>query len=210
MYLAALSFCGQPITAASHEPEQKINIGAGKNADDPEIGFQVAREVLSTQTIRPYHYNGRVVDPSHPQWSNFRYAINKYPDALSCLKAEVREKPIIDMLDYDWDRIVGEVANEVCLFRIFDSLGHIDRVRAWMEFHGIELSPVRVNRNLPDRYTRVFDGHWSFADVVERSSIAGGFIARSINNLTKPNAAFLVGYIDDETITAISIVAITK
>lgn len=206
--LAFLLF-GQSAASQDHDLVSEADQDTVETHGDLLVAFRIDRDALSTQSNRPFHYDGKVVDRNHPQWRKFRRAINNYPDAEACLKSDAREGPILDMLNYDWEGIVGEIPNEVCFFRVLDSLGHIERARSWMEYHAIKLSDVREVGYSPDRYTRTFDGHWNFSDLSERSSIAEGFFVKSISRLLQPGTAFLVGYRDNE-LTAINIIAITK
>jgi hypothetical protein len=98
----------------------------------PLEAFRVPRDRLATQDSHPFLLLGRVMDETHPRWSEFRSAIRSYPDVDPCLEEEQRGTAEPDLLAFDWNSIRREAAMEVCLFRVFQSLREPELIEAWV------------------------------------------------------------------------------
>ena len=98
----------------------------------PLEAFRVPRDRLATQDSHPFLLLGRVIDETHPRWSEFRRAIRDYPDVDPCLEEEQRGTAEPDLLAFDWNGIRRGAAMEVCLFRVFQTLREPDLIEAWL------------------------------------------------------------------------------
>lgn len=93
-------------------------------------------ESLNTEVNMPVTVLGN--QPKAPKWIS---AIKKFPDVRSCLVASEKSASEPDLRLINWDSISTQSDANVCLWRIFQSFGGhesiaIDRIRAWMKFHG--------------------------------------------------------------------------
>jgi len=95
---------------------------------------------LATQKSDPFLFLGVVMTPEHPRWSQFRWAIWKYPDARSCLTSEEAKSENPNLLQIDWARVGTGAGEEVCAFRIFSSLGSVDLIETWLSYHEFRYS----------------------------------------------------------------------
>lgn len=99
----------------------------------PLEAFRIPRDQLATQDSHPFLFDGRVIDETHPRWSDFRRAIRDYPDVDPCLEEEQRGTAAPDLLAFDWNGIsLLRYAANVCLFRVFQSLREPELIEAWL------------------------------------------------------------------------------
>lgn len=121
--------------------------GVARAGDDEQ--FLVPREQLSTQESEPFRFLGYVLEDKTPperpgldeRWDDYKDAILGHPDTISCLTADQRDAERPDLLSIDWQALDKVRAIEVCLFRIFSSLGEPDLIEDWMRLHEFRVTP---------------------------------------------------------------------
>ncbi|WP_170382534.1 hypothetical protein [Ruegeria atlantica] len=102
---------------------------------------------LATQATDPYMFSGHVVDKHSNKWLSYRRSIRNYSDVRDCLmKSEkLKEKP--NLLKIDWDRVGFGHAAEVCVFRIARSLGDVESLKDWFDYHGFRINGPNNSRS---------------------------------------------------------------
>jgi len=108
-------------------------------ADLPEItGPAIPYNHLSSEETEPYMVRGKTPDRK----ADIR-AAKKWPDARSCLiRSELKQK-YPDLRKINWRKMRMDTDIEVCMFRIFNSLGTPELNKHWFMKQG--LSPDIVN-----------------------------------------------------------------
>ena len=74
-----------------------------------------------------------------PNKDEHKVAVKKWPDVRSCLIESERKKKTPDIRLIDWDQLYTVDEADVCLFRIFSSIGSVGGVIKWLEYHGFEI-----------------------------------------------------------------------
>lgn len=169
-------------------------------------GFRVPRAVLSTQAEAPYRFGGHVVDEEFAQWRRYRRALRRYPDTPSCLREEARGEPAPDLLAaFDWRGLRTEADLEVCLFRVFASLGSIGRAGDWMAAAGLDVGPIREGDGIPDAYTRIVQGFLSWEEARQVPALRGNLFGWLLNAKTETSFMFSVRALDDSVVNSVDI-----
>lgn len=106
---------------------------------------------LSNQETDPFLFHGRLMDNSHPRWSQYRSALRKFSDVRDCLIREEQEKAEPNLLLIDWAKVGTGRGAEVCIFRIFDSFEMPEQGQRWLEIHGFSISPLQRIGADPER-----------------------------------------------------------
>jgi hypothetical protein len=111
-------------------------------------------------------FSGKIVDSGHPRYSDYDNALRKFRRTQACLMSSERMVQTPNLLNIEWPNLRDRHDLEVCLFRIFRSLGNLDAIRAWLEFHAFEVwGPTRsYSENCRPRNEREplyrFGGSW--------------------------------------------------
>ena len=100
-----------------------------------ESDCRLEYEYLATQETDPFLFAGNLMNAEQPRWNQYRRALRRFPDVRDCLVPEERNKPEPNLLHIDWSRVGMDREFEVCLFRIGRSLGSVDRMIDWLNYH---------------------------------------------------------------------------
>jgi len=140
----------------------------------PESCFQ-GYEYLSSEDRDPYLVFGKP-----PLRRESKRAANKWPDARSCLIRSERLKERPDLGQIDWRRMLSKSDAEVCIFRIFSSLGKADVSSKWLDYQGFQSVGHRSisvagkkfiqvqGYNFPEKSGKVFVSSWSGENLFKR------------------------------------------
>ena len=82
-----------------------------------------------------------------PDWSMAR---GKFLTVRSCLHYTERDKEKPDLRKVDWSRMGSQLEINICLFRIFASLGTVDGAIAWLKTQGASSNPHKTNIHTDD------------------------------------------------------------
>lgn len=109
---------------------------------------------------------GKSIDKQTPSLGWFervRYnkALNKYPTVKECLKDSAEQYGNIDLKQFDWKKIRGEIQTKVCLFRIFDAIGDQIEVTRWLETQGFTVSEYDKFEHWPSKRVVTVRSHMS-------------------------------------------------
>lgn len=127
----------------------------------PLEAFRIPRDRLATQDSHPFLFIGRVIDATHPRWSDFRRAIRTYPDVDPCLEEEQRGTAAPDLLAFDWNGIRYTAAIEVCLFRVFQSLREPELIEAWVLRQGFRTPGFDDYPSRRSHMRRILSASWT-------------------------------------------------
>ncbi len=113
---------------------------------------------LANEQTHPFMYGQR------PLKRDWLAAIPRWPDVRDCLVRSERKKSEPDLRLINWDAFWTTADAEICLWRIFSSLGTPERAARWFEFHGLgdgsvgsgkmHISP-RWHKMYPERLRRM-------------------------------------------------------
>ena len=93
-------------------------------------------EVLSTEMLHPFTYTGSVAyRPEEHQAAKL-----KFDTVNNCLVRSERGKVKPDLRLLDWDALHSTLEVNICVWRIFNSLGSRDAAEKWVRFHGFKIS----------------------------------------------------------------------
>ena len=110
-------------------------------ADIPEItGQPIPYNHLSSEKTEPYLDKGEA-----PVNKADIRAAKKWPDVRSCLVRSERNKDIPDLRKINWRKMRMDTDIEVCMFRIFASLGTPEKAKLWFEAQGFNLYVANLN-----------------------------------------------------------------
>lgn len=110
-------------------------------ADEPGSAVPYLR--LSSEEDFPFLKFGDIPSAEHlhpPLYKAYRRAIDKFPDVQSCLVTSERTKERPNLLMFDWDRMHSFEEGEVCLFRMFSSIGYVNGVKLWLSYQGFAVT----------------------------------------------------------------------
>jgi hypothetical protein len=99
---------------------------------------------------KPFLHDNRPLSDitKHPHYEGYRDAVTRFPDVRACLVDSERGKQIPDLTRFDWNKIKSRDDAEVCLFRVFSSIGNVERSRQWFESQGFKTKdPYKSFRN---------------------------------------------------------------
>ncbi|MEM9844343.1 MAG: hypothetical protein AAF965_06050 [Pseudomonadota bacterium] len=129
--LLTLFFAGHQAEAEEHQED----VWAECRADN---SCTIAYDYLSDQENYPFLFLGLEVNSSHPRWRDYKNTLPLYPHVKDCLIESEQSVSEPNLLRIDWPRTGTGPAAEICVFRIARSLGSVERILQWLEFHGFE------------------------------------------------------------------------
>lgn len=106
------------------------------------LGVPVLQADLTGPPI-PYHHLATEATDPHPMSGKPRVsedwlrAISDVPDVRDCLEPDQQALKRPDLRRFDWLRVRGR-ERDICLFRVFSSLGTPERATAWIRSQGFE------------------------------------------------------------------------
>lgn len=138
---------------------------------------------LAADEERPFLWQGKVVgDPAADIPDKMRNLlegpVRKYPSLASCVSNPEVIPQDLGQAKLKWSEFRSQYEAEVCLFRLFDRLGNIDMISAWLAKLGFTEFRLREGgdafwRFLLGNKTGIeFEASWS---IRERGPIYGGF-----------------------------------
>lgn len=142
---------------------------------------------LSDQAVSPYLSIGRLVDEQHPRWEEYRGPIAQFRSVRACLAPSEQETDTPNVMNVDWDIIRGPYSVQVCLFRIFDSLGSPELAAQWMKKNGVRDVKNLDRSGMGFEFDRLVIGYWTYEDTVARTQIISGPINRLMNGVVQPS-----------------------
>ncbi|MDA5556193.1 hypothetical protein [Shimia sp. MMG029] len=110
----------------------------------------IAYDYLSDQNTDPFLIQGKLLDETHPRWKEYRRVVKRYPNVRSCLVREEANKTDPNLLKLDWRRVGAHRGAQVCVFRIANSLGTVERIRNWLVYH--DFARIRSHPNVSERF----------------------------------------------------------
>lgn len=96
-----------------------------------------------------------MMDADNPRWRQYKRSLRKYPDVRDCLIREEQDKPEPDLRLMDWSRVGTGKGAEVCVFLIARSLGDVELIYMWLEYH--EFQVCSIERKFSNKYVSRFD-----------------------------------------------------
>lgn len=122
---------------------------------------------LADQKSDPFLFNGKEMDREHPQWQKYRRNLRRYSDVRDCLISSEAKRETPNLVLIDWNKMRSQEIIEVCMHRIFSSLGSPDAAKQWFEIQGLQNVVLRVEsgsvasggRRVPRRVTIVSAGN---------------------------------------------------
>lgn len=104
---------------------------------------------LSNEKIDPFLWYGEVpvFEKGKERLNEYVRAAREISDVRDCLIKKEQKKAVPDLRMIDWHRLGPSPILDVCLFRIFTSIGSIDGVVNWLKYQKIEptISPNYKN-----------------------------------------------------------------
>jgi hypothetical protein len=99
---------------------------------------------LSKEQSSPFLKLGRPLSDlqGRSDYGEYKAAVDHFPDVRACLINSERKKHIPDLSLFDWDMIRGEYETEVCLFRIFSSIGSVEGSGRWLKDQGFNVGHI--------------------------------------------------------------------
>lgn len=131
----------------------------------------VPQSQLSSQDTAPFRFLGKAVTADHPRWKDYSRAISGYPTTQSCLSNADRIADPANMLDFNWQELDDFEEIEVCLLRVFASLGETPKIEAWLRAFGFETRGLRPSGVSDPMKKHVMHAIWSADQLYETSGI---------------------------------------
>ena len=78
-----------------------------------------------------------------PKKNAYKLAIKRWPDVRSCLIDSERTKKKPDIRKLDWTQLRNKEDGEVCIFRIFSSIGSLEGARNWVKSQGYRVEGIK-------------------------------------------------------------------
>jgi len=130
-------------TSQSYAEDTDEDVWAECRATD---SCTIEYDYLANQETDPFLFSGKVMDREHPRWSQYRSAIRSYADVRDCLvRSEVKkETPNLTLIN--WKKMRSGKIIEVCLFRVFSSLGSPENAKLWLEVQGLKNASLNVRK----------------------------------------------------------------
>lgn len=98
---------------------------------------------LSSEENTPFLKFGK---PPHKK--DHKIAVERWPDVRACLVESERTKKMPDIRQIDWDQFYIHEEADVCLFRIFTSIGSMEGTIQWLKHHGFKIDGPRGTRGI--------------------------------------------------------------
>ena len=128
--------------------------------------------------------------PSSRIKGRYSRAVWRWPDVRSCLVRSERQQETPDLRNFNWRNMRADAHIEVCMYRIFASLGSPKKSKLWLESQGLQNTKI-VNRTARKK----IDGEYVFID---NKSVYDEFVWVTASNYPKrsrysyvPSAGFL-------------------
>lgn len=122
----------------------RISHGNEDSFEKPQ--FWIPTTALSNQTETPFLFIGKPVSPEHPRWEHYSEVIEEFDTANDCLAPSTTIAEEVDVLAINWSALRSHRAVEVCLFRIFSSIGDIHKIREWLTLQQYRLLENRFSK----------------------------------------------------------------
>lgn len=90
---------------------------------------------LANWDTQPFLFYGKVVNSEHPQFGNYRRRLSDFSNVRHCLIPQERNATEPNLLKIDWKAVGVSRGAEVCVFLIATSLGSIERIVDWLDYH---------------------------------------------------------------------------
>lgn len=120
---------------------------AAQDPDAKPLGWlqhpPIAYRRLSDESTAPFIMFGGRVPVDHPEYSDYAKSIRRFPGIKSCLKTPETKNARPDISQFDWDKMRSRTDAEVCLFRVFTSIGAIEDSRRWLQSQGFSLESTK-------------------------------------------------------------------
>jgi len=111
-------------------------------------------DVLANEKIYPHPYStGRSVR------EDLLAAVSRYADVRDCLLPETRLSAEPDLRRFDWAGVRGNENRNICLYRVFSSLGTPERAIQWMETQGFEATGPTILKGRNEQEIMVDGGY---------------------------------------------------
>ena len=123
------------------------NVGAQEQSLLDGASVEIKCKYLSNEDIDPFHWYGTipVYEKGKDRLEDYVRTASKIRDVRECIVLSEQNKVTPDLRLIDWDRLGEGPKIDVCLFRIFASIG-IDQVASWMRYHKIVPSKPEQQR----------------------------------------------------------------
>ncbi|NRB20577.1 MAG: hypothetical protein HRU33_24345 [Rhodobacteraceae bacterium] len=152
-------------SAAGEDGAPKYETSGTTHCDSAD-NCTIQYEYLSGEVTDPYLVYGRV-----PIKSADIKAARRWPDVRSCLMLDERNAERPDVAKINWNRMRRDEDIEVCMFRIFSSLGNSDRIILWFQRQGIRNAKIAPYQFRSQKYNSVTAGnHPSETDISFKNS----------------------------------------
>lgn len=100
--------------------------------------------IIRAGGIRPADYGG-----NSKMDKKYTSTVRKFDDVRDCLVSAEAKKTIPDLRFINWGKMRSEANIEVCMYRIFASLGSPEKAKLWFEAQG--LKNVRINKRIASK-----------------------------------------------------------
>lgn len=106
---------------------------------------------LSGESSDPFLFQGRTVSGDAQLYGRYRRSINRFPDLTSCLYESEPHANSPDVRLFAWQKIHSVEDAEVCMFRVFSSIGDPHKAKEWLIGQGFadaeqDIVPASVMR----------------------------------------------------------------
>ena len=129
-----------------------------------ESECRISYEFLTDQNSDPFLFSGYLLTEEAARWKQYERYLRKFPSVQDCLVPEEQVSDNPNLLRIDWKLTGMQSGAEVCLFRIARSLGNVDRLRQWLEYHDFLLSPknrIYSGEGSGDKVVSNFSAYWT-------------------------------------------------
>lgn len=139
----------------------------GSEEQREESQFWVTKTALSNQIEMPFLFSGQPVSPEHPRWDDYSDAIATFSTTQDCLLPSANVEDEVNLLAVNWSALRSHRALEVCFFRIFSSIGDLQKIRKWLTLYQYRLlntrfekigANYRLGEVIPSKTTASFEG----------------------------------------------------
>jgi hypothetical protein len=147
-----------------------------RSSHDWPIPFQR----LSDERHFPFLMFGRPISywKERSDYAEYRAAAARFPDVTSCLFDSERQKKAPNLALFDWNKIKSNEEAEVCMFRVFSSIGGVEGASKWLESQGFKIwsiekpTSIMEQRGQKDSDTQIY-ASWSIKECGERFRYRG-------------------------------------
>lgn len=106
-----------------------------------EQGVEIkAAKRLSSESEQPFKWQGKPISSRSPSLAKYYMpSVTRFPDVRACLEDTEKDSVDPNLARFDWNKIHTNEDADVCMFRVFDSLGDVPASVGWLQSQGFEV-----------------------------------------------------------------------